>query len=97
MNSIEKEAEKTAKTLLEKYYKRGFHDGYKARERELHPVHYCRECVFWAGDVKSIGRKCINTHRRQRLSSTSNYKYPSNKACKDGFRPRPKENEYEQH
>ena len=91
--SIEEEAEKTVEKLLMKYYRRGYRDGYKARERELHPeVHYCRECIYWAGDETSIGRRCTNTNRRRgrtRPSGSSDYKYPSTKACKSGFEPLP--------
>ena len=88
--SIEEEAERTVERLLLKYYRRGFRDGRRSKERELHPdIHYCRECIYWAGDEKSIGRRCTNTERRRRPSATAAYKYPSNKACKDGFEPLP--------
>jgi hypothetical protein len=92
--SLEEEAEKTVERLFLKYYRRGYRDGQRAKERELHPeIHYCRECIYWNGETKSIGRRCTNEARRRSPwhRGTADYKPASQKACKTGFELRTEE------
>lgn len=89
--SVEEYTEKLIKQICRRWYKKGFRDGAREKEKEQHPeIHYCRDCEYLAGDKTSIGIRCLNENRRRnpkwKSSDVSRYKAPSTKACKTGFK-----------
>lgn len=84
---LEEYTELAVRRMCERWYKRGFREGKAAAERKLNPnKHYCRECVYWNGEVSSIGIKCTNPDKvwrpRYPNSDVYMYKYSSQPACK---------------
>ena len=93
---LEEYTEVVIRRMCKKWYRRGYQDGQKAKERELNPnKHYCRECKWLCGDSCSIGIRCMNKNRKRayhvNTSDSSNYKVPSTLACKSGFEPKEEE------
>ena len=86
---LEEQTETIVRQLCLKWYKKGFRAGKREAEKKLHPdVHYCKECKWLCGEVKSVGIRCMNQNRRRNPSPTSDFRAPSSRACKTGYEPK---------